>query len=428
MATYNITVTSDSNSTNGWRFTGSDKNGSIADVANPSINVFVADIIYFTFEQGASHPFRIGSFGDYTGGVYAWNAPGSATVVTYECTNHPESMSGSIGVNAGTTGGGGGGGEDSTTTTTAPITTTTAGPSITTTLPPFDPPYDPRYFDPTVGEEEYERTHGVTPTSASATTTQAPDNSYSSISTSGPAHEVDTEELDDLSGYQLLHSRSPIDANQNPQINKAHLLKTGGDDKAVYPFKGRLTVEDSKISFFKGVEDTSFIQDSPSESYNDPVGDVGDPNSYFRFWFVNGVEVDHRSVIIDPFLDMLSWGVNKLDDYGNITETNNFRGVSFLRPQFIKRTGAAYNVLSGTHQWTRTADVNLGGGGRKVSPMSNSEEQVDLDLIGGTDFINILTTSEGVGVMALSQEPTTVKIIQTPPTRYIYSKYSGVQR
>ena len=136
MATYNISVLSTSSSGNGYRFSGTDKDGTISSSTNnPTINITAGDTINFTFSNGTSHPFTInGTTIDgesATGGSYSTPTSESYTfsstmTYTYFCEVHG-SMTGSIiasAASATTT---------TTTTTAAPTTTTT---TTTTTLAP----------------------------------------------------------------------------------------------------------------------------------------------------------------------------------------------------------------------------------------------------------------------------------------------------
>jgi plastocyanin len=131
MATYNISVLSSSGTSNGYRFSGSDKNGSISSSTNnPTINVNSGDTINFTFYNSTSHPFRISgtsiSGNSATGGYYSSPTTASytfssATTYTYVCNVH-SSMTGSIVASSVST---------TTTTTAAPTTAapTTAAPT-----------------------------------------------------------------------------------------------------------------------------------------------------------------------------------------------------------------------------------------------------------------------------------------------------------
>lgn len=219
-----------------------------------------------------------------------------------------------------------------------------------------------------------------------------------------------TSDTGTLIGSPLRHSIIPTDDKQNPIIQKGDIIKGNGSgghySQGTYPFTGKLTAQDTAVSWNK----------SPSETYNDDLQDGGVSRSYFEF-------ESHRSSTVTPFNDMLLWNVNTLDDFGNVSSSFAFRGVSFLRPQFIKNVNASFNELDGTHQWTRTTKVNKGGTGPFVSPMSNSEKQKDLELIGGFTYIHNEGNSLGAGAMQLGGQPVRINIISKPPTRTIYSRY-----
>ena len=218
-----------------------------------------------------------------------------------------------------------------------------------------------------------------------------------------------TSDTGTLTGSPLRHSIIPTDDKQNPIIQEYDIIKGNGSgghySQGTYPFTGRIVAQDTAASWNK----------SPNETYNDDITNGGS-RSYLRY-------LSHRSTTVNPFSDMLSWNVNTLDDFGNVTKTTSSRPVSFLRPQYIKNKNAALNVLDGTHQWTRTSNVNKGGAGVLVSPMSNSESQIDLELIGGFTYIHNAGNSVGEGVMQLGGQPVKINIISTPPKRTIYSRY-----
>ena len=221
------------------------------------------------------------------------------------------------------------------------------------------------------------------------------------------AHTSDTETL---TGSPLRHSIIPTDDNQNPIIKSTDIIKGNGSgghySQGTYPFTGKLIAQDTAVSWNK----------SPNETYNDDIQDGGVSRSYFEF-------ESHRSSTVTPLNDMLQYDVNTLDDFGNVSDTTQFRGVSFFRPKYVKNPNVAVDVLDGTHQWTRTTDVNKSGNGPKVSPMSNSESQVDLELIGGFTYIHNAGNTTGQGAMQLGGQPVKVNIITNPPQRNVYSVY-----
>ena len=98
MATYNISVLSTSSSGNGYRFSGTDKNGTISSSTNnPTINITAGDTINFTFSNSTSHPFTISgttiSGESATGGYYSTPTAESYTfsstmTYTYVCNVH----------------------------------------------------------------------------------------------------------------------------------------------------------------------------------------------------------------------------------------------------------------------------------------------------------------------------------------------------
>ena len=112
-----------------------------------------------------------------------------------------------------------------------------------------------------------------------------------------------------------------------------------------------------------------------------------------------------------------------LDKYGNDIANTSYVGVSFFRPQYIKNPNVAFTVVSGTQKWTRSTKVQKSGNGPNVSAMSNSESQIDFELIGGQTYIHNQGSTEGEGVMAIAGNPVLVDIIKTPPTRTIFSIY-----
>jgi plastocyanin len=133
MATYNITVLSSSSSGNGYRFSGTDENGSISSsTSNPTINISAGDTVNFTFSNGSNHPFRIAGTtitgNSANGGYYGNNSTyasytfSSAMTYAYECTVHGNSMAGSVIASAA-----------STTPANTTTTSTTATPTNTTT-------------------------------------------------------------------------------------------------------------------------------------------------------------------------------------------------------------------------------------------------------------------------------------------------------
>lgn len=423
MATYNITVLSSSN-ISGWQLS---VNGSIA-ATNPDLDININDSIVWTFEQGSSHPFRITGnetvWGNYTTGTAIWNPGTNPGIYYYRCTNHGTMVGEITVINP-----------SDPTTTAAPTTTasptTTAAPTTTTTTTPSPagghghpqtttpaPYYDPLYFPPNP-DETAEGTTATTTTSSPYSSLTASDDTSTS-----PAHTSDTNTL---TGSPFRHSILPTDEEQNPIIKSADITKGAGFgshySQGTYPFTGRIKAQDTAFSWSKDE-----VGGNDAEAFNDDIKDGGDPRSYLRFWFTKNaqgsvVEQRHRSTIVPPFMDMLIWNVNTLDDFGNVFSAFAYRGVSFLRPQFIKRKGAAFTELDGTHQWTRTSNVNKGGDGLRVSPMSNSESQRDLELIGGFTYIHNAGNSTGEGVMQLGGQPVKINIISTPPQRNIYSRY-----
>ena len=421
MATYNITVLSSSN-VNGWQLS---VNGAVA-ATNPDISITINDIIVWTFQQSSSHPFRITGqgtiFGDYTAGTETWNPGTNSGTYQYRCTNHG-TMVGEITVinpsdpttTAPPT--------TTTTTTVAPATTTTTTTTTTTIPTTTIRPLDTRYFpdDPSSSTPD-DRNFNEHPLS--------PDFVDSSVYSS---HEADTGNLpaldDNVTGEANQLARqtglSATDSKQNPIIKSADIAKGGGSGghygQGTYPFTGRLLSQNTGVSWDK----------SPAESFNDVLqsNDLGVSRSYLRFWFTKNLNTGvveqqgHRSTIVTPFNDMLIWNVNTLDDFGNITRSDQYRGVSFFRPQYIKNPNVGANVLDGTHQWTRTTKVKKSGNGPEVSPMSNSESQVDLELIGGFTYIHNAGNTTGQGAMQIGGQPVKVDIISNPPQRNVYSVY-----
>ena len=419
MATYNITVLSSSN-ISGWRLSGASL-GIDSSENNPSIGINIDDIIVWTFEQGSSHPFRITGnevvLGDYTTGTLTFS-PEITGTYQYRCTNHGTMVGDIVVINP-----------SDPTTTAPPTTTTTAAPTTTTTTTTTEAPttgghghpqtttpapyYDPLYFPPNPDA-----------LTAATTTTSTPFSSLtaSDDTSTSTAHTSDTNTL---TGSPFRHSILPTDEEQNPIMKSAHITKGGGSGshygQGEYPFTGRLLSKNTKISWDK----------SPVESFNDELqtDDVGVSRSYIRFWFTKNLNTEvveeqgHRSTIVTPFNDMLLWNVNTLDDFGNVTESFSYRGVSFFRPQYIKNPNADFNVLDGTHQWTRTTNVKKSGDGPNVSPMSNSESQVDLELIGGFTYIHNAGNTTGQGAMQIGGQPVQVDIITNPPQRNVYSVY-----
>ena len=424
MATYYITVLSSSN-VNGWQLS---VNGSGA-ATNPDIGINIDDIIVWTFQQSSSHPFRITGqgtiFGDYTTGTETWNPGTNPGTYEYRCTNHG-TMVGEITVinpsdptttAAPTT-------TASPTTTAAPTTTTTTTPPPTTTpAPTTRPPYSPEYFPAGPDEREDNRNFNEHPLS--------PDFVDSSVYSS---HESDTEDLpalDTVTGEANQLARvtglSATDSKQNPIIKSADISKGGGSgshySQGTYPFTGRILAQDTAVSWSKNE-----VGGNGAESFNDDIADGGSSRSYLRFWFTKNAQgfleqQKHRSTIVTPFYDMLIWNVNTLDDFGNASRSDQYRGVSFFRPQYIKNPNVAFDVLDGTNQWTRTTKVNKGGDGALVSPMSNSEKQIDLELIGGFTYIHNAGNTLGTGAMQIGGQPVKINIIATPPQRSVYSRY-----
>ena len=97
MATFNITVLSTSSTSNGYRFSGVDRNGAISGTNNETINVNANDTINFTFYNSSSHPFSLAgtsiSGKSATGGYYSYPSYASHTFTTggtyiYDCDVH----------------------------------------------------------------------------------------------------------------------------------------------------------------------------------------------------------------------------------------------------------------------------------------------------------------------------------------------------
>tara|TARA_A100001201_G_scaffold143734_1_gene147043 strand:- start:2898 stop:5594 length:2697 start_codon:yes stop_codon:yes gene_type:complete len=104
MARRDITIQSDSNTTNGWHITGSDRDGSF-DSFNPTINLNDGDTLRIYLMNSASHPLNTGN-GDryyefspdnpqnFVLFSYAPLDPNeNSRTITYNCWNHPSSMS-----------------------------------------------------------------------------------------------------------------------------------------------------------------------------------------------------------------------------------------------------------------------------------------------------------------------------------------------
>ena len=229
-----------------------------------------------------------------------------------------------------------------------------------------------------------------------------------------PKHDLDTSDLLDTDDgwYGLVHANKPTDQNQNPEFLTAHLIKSDGGSE--YPFQGRLTAASTRLG-------------NPPPTWNEEINDIGASASYLRFWFYskNGSygQWNHIDYEVGYVANLLSWNVMTLDKYGNKTKETSYVGVSFFRPQYIKNSNAAFTVVSGTQKWTRSNKVQKSGNGPSVSAMSNSESQIDFELIGGQTYIHNQGNTEGGGAMAIAGNPVLVDIIKTPPTRTIYSIY-----
>jgi len=106
--TFTIVGSGTSTTTSDYYFTGSDRNGTITDTTDASLNINLGDIIKFNMsETHASHPLKIvGEFGGagFTTGVtgagtstITWDTTNiSAGTYRYECENHPADMRGFI--------------------------------------------------------------------------------------------------------------------------------------------------------------------------------------------------------------------------------------------------------------------------------------------------------------------------------------------
>jgi hypothetical protein len=194
------------------------------------------------------------------------------------------------------------------------------------------------------------------------------------------------------------------DQNQNPEILNTQIVKDAGDYNPAWPFsKPIVTAHQSGHPFY---------YDQRAD-----VGQHGKSNSFIK-WYGHTTQVNGSH-----FMRMDERTVDILDNYGNVANSNYLRAVSFLRPKYVKNSNAAHTVVSGTQEWTRTTDVDKGGSGVKVNPMSNSESQEDFELIGGQTYIHNQGNTSGQGAMAIAGNPVQVNIINKVPTRTIFSVY-----
>jgi len=413
VAKYTVTVLSVSNSSFGWRLHGHDSSGPIdSNVYNPKITYCVGDEIRFIFQQETSHPFIIEHkgttvFGPYTDDQYEFTATPFGNL-KYKCVNHSSIMVGDLLV-------------ANCSSPTLPDGTPNVIPP-TTTPPPDDPPPppdDPPPDDPPPPDDHYPEFPYAGPDGVPGpygTVGEEPEEQI--YGSAGPKHELDTGDLLDSSDgwYGFVHANRPTDQNQNPDILSEDIIKESGG--ADYPFTGRLTASTTK---------RGYPFPSPTEVWNDEIEDLGDSASFLRFWFyyINGVwaERKHIDTEVGYVQSLLSWNVMNLDQYGNKITEAEYVGVSFFRPQYIKNKNAAFTVVDGAHKWTRSAKVQKGGNGTNVSAMSNSESQIDFELIGGQTYIHNQGSTLGDGAMAIAGNPVLVDIAKSPPVRKIYSIY-----
>ena len=195
MATYNISVLSTSSSGNGYRFSGTDKNGTISSSTNnPTINITAGDTINFTFSNSTSHPFTISgttiSGESATGGYYSTPTAESYTfsstmTYTYVCNVH-SSMTGSIIASAASA--------TTTTTTTAPPATTTTTTTTTTAAPATTTTTTTTTSAPTTTTTTTTTTTASPTATTTTTTTVAPDQTATTTTTTtvAPDQTVDT--------------------------------------------------------------------------------------------------------------------------------------------------------------------------------------------------------------------------------------------
>ena len=245
MATYNISVLATSSSGSGYRFSGTDKNGTISSSTNnPTINITVGDTINFTFSNTTSHPFTItgttidgesATAGDYSTPTSESYTFSSTMTYTYFCEVHG-SMTGSIIASAASA--------TTTTTTAAPTTTTTTtlAPSATTTT-----------TTTTTSAPSATTTTTTTTTAPSAattttTTTAAPDGTAATTTTTTTSSPSETTTTTTTNAPFIPDTINPALPNDWQIFNMNSIASTGFPSEFFHFFKRIVGLDNLLIS------------------------------------------------------------------------------------------------------------------------------------------------------------------------------------
>lgn len=362
MATYNITVLSTSSSGNGYRFSGTDKNGSISSSNNPTININAGDTINFTFSNSTSHPFTVGgttiSGESATGGYYSTPTSESYTfssvmTYTYVCNVHA-SMTGSIVAASGSSA--------TTTTTAAPTTTTTTTTTATTAAP--------------TATTTTTTTTTAAPTTTT-TTTSAPDGTATTTTTASPSLTTTTTTTTlapstSDSGWVITDRRS--DTSKDASTFFTFAAPTGAENLSIVKIELQTQKVNQTVTTSKEwVEKTPTTKVGSVPAINDPnrrrINNINTTNLSVGM-LVSGNNIPSDTVITDVDNNSNTITVSNSVEGGSSEPEGTLDFEEWIPPKKVKMIDLPYIDYTSPSKLPETCSTSIGCNFTKVANCS----------------------------------------------------------